>query len=107
MSITKDKSVNKVEDILCSECKNITHHIVLASIDISGFENWGEGDIFHWYVCDEILQCQGCSNTVFRKTTTNSEAWDPQRGPEYTTYIYPKVSKDILNIASSNLKCER
>lgn len=98
MKLVENESKNKRYKVLCQSCKNITNHIVLTSIDTSGNEPMGYDEYITWGSIFQIIQCQGCDEISFRNETYNSENYHPEFGLEIDETIYPRRSKETINI---------
>ena len=85
MASSKELKVNESKDkkflVSCGVCKRNTNHLVLASADIFGSEDDGNGHDFSWGVNHQVIQCQGCDTISFRKSSHNSEDYI-QIGPD-------------------------
>jgi hypothetical protein len=57
----------------CSRCSGKTYHIVMQSVEVSGYEDFGLGNFFAWNDTFQIIQCLGCKTISFRHINTNSE----------------------------------
>jgi hypothetical protein len=94
----------------CSKCSGKTYHKVLLSVDENGKESDDEWEV-HWNNHFQIIECQGCKTISFRKTSSNSEDWDPYDG-SYNIYenLYPsriegrKRIDDGVNFLSSKVR---
>ena len=85
---TKKAKFSKVH---CSECRKVTNHDVLASKDFSGeVEEAG----IQWWETYEIIQCRGCDEVSFRRTSANTEDVDFYTGKlEETERLYPNPTE--------------
>ena len=63
--------------VLCIQCRKVTNHIVLQKRDTSGSTQ--DGDI-QWWESHQIVQCAGCDDISFRRTSTCTEDFDPYSG---------------------------
>lgn len=73
--------------VLCRTCKHPTNHEILFSKDIS--DQTEDGDI-QWWETNQTIQCCGCDEISFRKTSQCTEYIDPYTGGlETTEYLYP------------------
>lgn len=63
--------------VLCAQCRKVTNHIVLQKHDTSG--STADGDI-RWWESHQIVQCAGCDDISFRRTSTCTEDFDPYSG---------------------------
>ncbi len=86
-----NKTIGRIFQIVCLQCKNTTRHKVLTSVDQSGEEEMQYGDWFYWYSFYQIVECQGCDDISFRKEHSNSEDYS---GEDVDELIYPKRAKD-------------
>src|SRR3989304_8573849 len=72
---TVDKKENKykgkVVKILCNECGTITNHTILHSQDQTIVETEGEYLVWAEETSYQIVECNGCESTSFRKYYTN------------------------------------
>jgi hypothetical protein len=98
MKIETDKTKNKPRKILCCQCKHETNHIVLASINAKGTENWDDDGYFQWETDYEIVQCRGCDEISFRMNSSDSESYDEEGGYYSTETIFPKRTRETINI---------
>ena len=94
--IEMNKSVDKILQVICLNCKNTNRHKVLASVDTSGKEGMGHDEWFHWRSDYQIIECQGCGNISFRNESSNSEDYD-EEGYSVNELIYPKRTTDTWN----------
>lgn len=85
MASSKELKLNESKDqkilVSCGICKRNTNHAVLVSADMSGTEDFGNGNDIHWVVNHQVVQCQGCDTISFRKSSHNSEDYI-QVGPD-------------------------
>jgi hypothetical protein len=77
----------KEEKVPCSKCDGKTFHKVVLSVDHSGEEHDGDF-VFYWDAHYQIIQCQGCKTISFRKTSSNSEDYEPISYDEYEHVVY-------------------
>lgn len=75
-----NQTQGKQERLPCSKCDGKTYHIVLLSVDQLGQEHDEQMNLF-WEEHFQIVQCQGCKTTSFRKWSSNSEDRE-QFGPD-------------------------
>lgn len=67
--LKKDASVGNTEDLACAgTCLGITEHVVLASMDTEGQE-----DYLDWWSRYQVIQCRGCKTLSFRHATGTSD----------------------------------
>lgn len=64
----ENKSISKIIDVPCTECKRATKHRVLTSIDLQ--EELHE---VNYYTNYQIVQCQGCESISFRVLSVNTD----------------------------------
>ena len=77
----------KKEKVLCTSCKNVTNHVVLAAHKIS--DDTHNGDV-QWWTNFQIIQCLGCDTISFRESSACSEDFDPYTGKiEESVKLYP------------------
>lgn len=101
MAIKKNSDAKPVEyNILCLRCKVKTKHAILSSI----VETWSENN-WDWEFVDkfQIIQCEWCETTSFRKTHTDSEDYyyvEETWECEYiqTETLYPKRHLETLEL---------
>lgn len=85
---TKKASFLKVH---CSECRNVTNHNVLESKELSGED---EKAGIQWWETYEIIQCRGCDEISFRRTSTSTEDINLYTGKlEVTERLYPNPAE--------------
>jgi hypothetical protein len=88
--ITEGKTKGKEIDVLCTECKRETSHIVRQSF----YDYWQTDDHQEYYVDGatdyQIIECQGCKTNSFRSIGWFSE----EEG--ISVNLFPKRSKDTL-----------
>lgn len=60
------------------------------SIDKSGEEHDGDFD-FYWNSHYQIIECQGCKTISFRKSSSNSEDYEPVGQNEYESVVYEEI----------------
>jgi len=99
-----DKTEGEKLKAFCSQCRRETSHLILKSVDCSGFEGDGGGKGFEmtigWSNDYQIIQCQGCEYISFRHLNWCSEAQDYYNSEvnEYwdgtTIRLYPERSKN-------------
>ncbi len=63
--------------VLCTQCRKVTNHIVLQKHNTNG--STPDGDI-HWWESHQIVQCAGCDDISFRRTSSCTENIDPITG---------------------------
>ena len=86
-----NKSQHQKLLVVCRDCKNSTNHLVLASTDLTGSDDLGEGHVIDWNSNYQILQCQGCDSISFRKASYTSEDYI-QTGPdEYDIDVFEEI----------------
>lgn len=86
-----NKSQNQKLSVACRDCKRSTNHLVLASTDLTGSDDLGEGHVIDWNSHYQILQCQGCDSISFRKASHTSEDYI-QIGPnEYEIDVFEEL----------------
>jgi len=77
MASTKELKLNESKDrkilVSCGVCKRNTNHLVLASADMIGNNDVGNGYEVQWAVNHQVVQCLGCDTISFRKASHNSE----------------------------------
>lgn len=95
--ITENKTKGRALKLLCSDCNRSTKHIVLASIDEDGSEEWDEDCWISWENNYQIVQCQGCETISFRHLNWFSEYQDHDSSG-HTERVYPKRDLDTLKI---------
>ena len=78
----KDKSVDEIISAPCGICKRNNRQKVLSDIELSGVEETEDTFIYGWKDQYQIIQCQGCESTIFRKTPENSEDMDYCQGSD-------------------------
>lgn len=100
MKVENDKTKNKTRKVLCLQCKHETNHIVLASINTNGVEVWEDDAYFQWETDYEIIQCKGCEEISFRMNSSDSESYDEEKGYYSTETVFPKRTKETINIIS-------
>jgi hypothetical protein len=100
MKIEIDKTKDKTRKILCCRCKHETNHVVLASINTKGTEDWGDDGYFQWEIDYEIIKCRGCDEISFRMNSSDSESYDEEGGYYFTETIFPRRTKETINIIS-------
>ena len=72
---------------LCLDCKKVTNHNVLAEHKTSGGH---EEDEIRWWATYQIIQCMGCDDISFRRTSACEEDFDPYTGKlEEAESLYP------------------
>jgi hypothetical protein len=102
--MNKSFEQNKTKDnklkVLCKTCNNKTQHLTLSSVNETGSAPMSEyeGDVFYWGTNYEIIQCLGCESISFRSSSSNSEDEDEYGHSYVTELIYPKRSKQLLNL---------
>jgi hypothetical protein len=91
-------AVGAIVEVLCINCKILTRHKILTSVDVKGKEEMDDYETFHWHDSSQIIQCQGCEGISFRRESSNSEDYDPEN-EEYpkTEQIFPKRTKTTWN----------
>ena len=75
----------KTVKAVCSQCKSPTQHEVLRSQTETGSTE----DVSWYSVEHQIVQCMGCRNICFRKSTRTSEGTDLNGQPEEYVEILP------------------
>lgn len=77
MGSTKELKINYTKgrkiSVSCGVCKRATNHLVLASADIRGSDDWEHGQSVDWGVDHQVVQCLGCDTISFRKSSHSSE----------------------------------
>jgi hypothetical protein len=96
-TVVKNKSVDTILKVLCSTCKNINKHKVAASVEISGSEEWGDGEMYYWDGTYQIIECQGCETFSFRSDNSNSEEYFEDGRTISNELIYPKRTSETWN----------
>jgi Domain of unknown function (DUF4145) len=86
-----NKSQNQKLLVVCRDCKHSTNHLVLASTDLTGSDDLGEGHVIDWYSCYQILQCQGCDSISFRKASHTSEDYIQVGYEEYELDVFEEI----------------
>ncbi len=98
-TIEFNKTKDQVMRVLCPDCKKDTRHIVLQSVEASGFEEYDDSFSFHWGATYQVVQCRGCSNISFRSESSNSEDYNSYDGkPQIHISLFPRRNKDTLQI---------
>ncbi|WP_417657986.1 DUF4145 domain-containing protein [Pseudidiomarina aestuarii] len=97
------KSKDSIVKEHCAQCGGSTRHMIVASYDYLGSEEYDEGNFsIEWSNSHQIVQCQGCMSSSFRQVTWFSEdmqqigtnEWDD--GERVT--LYPKRSNSTRAI---------
>lgn len=78
----------------CRTCGLETQHAVIVCYSESGSQDCGRGHTVDWYQDNQIIQCLGCQEISFRRSSTNSEDYEPdyETGDLYhneTVTFYP------------------
>jgi hypothetical protein len=92
MAVTQKEEINLTQgnevQCPCSECSGRTFHKILLSLDTSGEERERDWE-FYWNAHYQIIQCQGCKSVSFRRTSSNSEDFDPHEGYIMREDLFP------------------
>ena len=73
--------------VLCRTCKHPTNHEILFS---KGLHGQTEDDDIQWWETSQVIQCCGCDEISFRRTSECTEDIDPYTGQlETTENLYP------------------
>lgn len=88
-TITENKTRGNAVKVMCAECNRQTKHIVLASVDKVGNEQYDQDIWISWEDNYQIVQCQGCETISFRHLNWFSEHQDFDSSG-HTERIYPK-----------------
>jgi len=100
------------EKVLCGQCKKVTNHNVVAEHQTSGDAYDGE---IQWWTTYQIVQCMGCDDISFRRTSTCTEDYDPQTGkmeesealfPDRTSGRTPMEDHDLFPIKTQRVYLE-
>lgn len=86
-----NKSQNQKLWVVCRGCKHSTNHLVLASTDLTGSDDLGEGQVIDRYSHYQILQCQGCDSISFRKASHTSEDYIQVGYEEYEIDVFEEL----------------
>jgi Domain of unknown function (DUF4145) len=86
-----NKSQNQKLSVVCRDCKHSTNHLVLASTDLTGSDDLGEGHVIDWNSHYQILQCQGCDSISFRKASHTSEDYIQVGPDEYELDVLEEI----------------
>jgi len=93
IKITENGTKGKSLKVICLNCKVETNHLVFASIEEDGSEEFGE-EYFHWKSIYQIIRCNGCDNLSFRIETRHSEMYQDEEPEEI---VYPERSKETIS----------
>ncbi len=105
-TISENKTKGNAVKVMCAECNRQTKHVVLASVDKEGNEQYDEDVWIGWEDNYQIVQCQGCETISFRHLNWFSEYQD-FNSSGHTERIYPKrdansiQAKDFRNAPNS------
>ena len=95
MASTKELKLNDSKDqkilVSCGVCKRNTNHLVLASADMSGSDDIGNGYEIGWAVNHQVVQCLGCDTISFRKASHNSEDYIQVGPDEWEIDVYEEL----------------
>lgn len=78
-NITKSFKVTNAHgphDFPCKECGRDTKHQVVTEFVENGSQDAGNGNSVDWHVEYQVIQCLGCEDISFRRSSTNSEDYD-------------------------------
>lgn len=83
-----NQSVGTDVSIPCIQCSGKTEHVVVASVDRSGYVQKYD---LSWNDSYQIVKCRGCKTLSFRSTATNSEDYVQIDVDEYEHAINEKL----------------
>lgn len=91
------KSKGRSVDVYCAQCCRRNSHLVLQSIEESGWEFFDEYKCFgvSWRDSYQIVQCEGCKNVTFRHESWFSEE-DDSLTKGVTERLYPQRSEHTI-----------
>jgi hypothetical protein len=99
-----NRTVGRVLQVPCIECKHSTKHSVLASVDLAGEDS--RAGINDW-TNHQLVKCGGCETISYRICSGNDN--DMERGEDGDFYpiesveIYPSRSEGRVGIKDSHL----
>lgn len=102
ITFSENKTKDKIQRVLCTNCNGATKHKIIASLDKDGCEyDESEKWSVEWQDRYEIIQCQGCEFASFRHTSWFSEDIDAMTGRLLETVrLYPKRNADSVTAKS-------
>jgi len=87
----------KTIKLYCSQCKQYTNHKALKEIEEEYQDSQSHGPIWCKFVW-QILQCEGCEYTSFRKVILDSDCIDGEGKPIEQETLYPERGEDKLSV---------
>ena len=100
METIENKTKGKIRKVLCLRCKHDTNHVVVSSLETSGCHYLSDEAYYKWETIYEIIKCQGCDEISFLQSFSDSESYDEEGNYYSTETIFPRRSRDSINIKS-------
>ena len=86
------KTANKIADVSCMECKRITRHSILVSVDVNGHQEFDKFFTYYYIYNYQVIQCLGCETISFRKASSDSESYEYDEMEDSTVHA---VEEDL------------